>query len=71
MCPAEPAFGGAACCVVSERDSSTMGGEFFRLPSGSHLEPVLEGAPWPRKGPKRVLDAHRARRWPRERNRGC
>ena len=50
MCPAEPAFGGAACCVVSERDSSTMGGEFFRLPSGSHLEPVLEGAPWPRKG---------------------
>ncbi|EOD12703.1 hypothetical protein EMIHUDRAFT_452176, partial [Emiliania huxleyi CCMP1516] len=44
VCPAEPAFGGAACCVVSERDSSTMGGEFFRLPSGSHLEPVLEGA---------------------------
>lgn len=42
-CPLEPAFAHVDCCVVSERESSNMEGEFFKLPSGSHPEPELEG----------------------------
>jgi len=43
-CPLEPAFSRVECCVLSDRDSYTMEGEFFRLPSGSHPDPVPEGA---------------------------
>lgn len=42
-CPLEPTFGGVACCVITERESNTMHGEFFRLPPISHPSPLLEG----------------------------
>lgn len=42
--PASAAFSKVACCVMSERESNTMEGEFFRLPPASHPEPLLEGA---------------------------
>ena len=42
-CPLEPVFGGVSCCVASERESNTMGGEFFRLPPISHPSPKFEG----------------------------
>ena len=42
-CPLEPTFGGVDCCVSSERESNTMGGEFFRLPEISHPPLIFEG----------------------------
>ena len=42
-CPLEPSFSRVKCCVLSDRESNTMDGEFFRLPAGSHPDPVLEG----------------------------
>ena len=42
-CPLEPTFGGVGCCIISERESNTMGGEFFRLPPISHPSPIFEG----------------------------
>ena len=39
-CPLERAFVGVSCCVASDREMHTMGGEFFFLPD---LSLQLEG----------------------------
>ena len=42
-CPADPAFVGVSCCAHVDRESNTMDGEFFRLPTRVQPEPELEG----------------------------
>ena len=42
-CPLEPAFARVKCCILSDRESNSMEGEFFRLPRISHPDPQPEG----------------------------
>lgn len=42
-CPKVRAFEGYACCVAGRRDSSTMDGDFFRLPQPLFPEAEIEG----------------------------